>query len=135
MAVGANSNLRSKEAYKTVLLFIKVLPILLAILSLLTTIMDYFLINTTIINYIILGCLIAFMYLVSYVFRFCFYHRMFLHYFTAVNLISMYDSFIGIPLNNYHLFQLYIIFTCVCMIIILYHHVKFTKKGSNISHR
>lgn len=117
-----------KAKYKLVLLSIKVIPVMLAVMAALTTLLDYITYDTTWINYIILGTLILFMYLVSWVFRFCIYHRMFLHYFTAMNLISVYDVYIGIPVDNYQLMQLYIVFTCICLCIILYLYLKSRKK-------
>lgn len=127
MAVVESS--QGKVSHKLVLLAIKVIPILLAVLSMLTTILDYCVVDTTIVNYLILGSLIGFMYLVSYVFRFCAYHRMFLHYFVGMNLISIYDTYVGIPVSAYHLFQLYVLFTGICLIVILYLHVKNNKKS------
>lgn len=133
MAVAENS--QGKVSHKLVLLSIKALPILLAVLSLGTTVLDYCTVDTTVINYLILGSLIAFMYLVSHVFKFCVYHRMFLHYFVGMNLISVYDTYVGIPVDNYQLFQLYMAFTGVCLIIILCLHVKNHKRPSTEGNR
>lgn len=128
MAVVGSS--QDKVSHRLILLAIKAMPILLAAFSMLTTILDYFLVGTTIVNYLILGSLVGFMYLASYVFRFCAYHRMFLHYFVGMNLISVYDAYIGIPVSDYQLFQLYMTFTGICLTVILYLHVKNHKRPS-----
>ncbi len=118
----------NKTLCKQVLRLIKVIPMMLAMFALLTTLMDYCLIDSTLVNYIILSLLIAFLYMCSYLFKFCAYHRMFLHYFVGMNLISVYDAYIRIPVNAYGLMQIYTIFTGICLFIILYLYVKSHKK-------
>jgi hypothetical protein len=49
-------NLRSK-LYKAEITLIKALPFLLAVLYLIATVLDYYMISSTIINYIALGIL------------------------------------------------------------------------------
>lgn len=120
--------LKSKALYKLALIVLKVLPMLLAFLSMLSTYMDYRDIDTTIISYLVMVILILFLYLVSYVFRFCAYHRMFLHYFVGINSLSVYDTYIGIPYDDYELMQIYTLFTGVCLFITLYLYVKSNKK-------
>lgn len=56
--------------YKIEIVIIKALPFLLAVLYLITTILDYFGINSTIINYIAMVGLYIFLYITSYVFKF-----------------------------------------------------------------
>lgn len=120
--------LKSKTLYKVALVILKILPMFLAFLSMLSTYMDYCNIDTTVISYLVMVALILFLYLVSYVFRFCAYHRMFLHYFVGVNSLSVYDTYIGIPFDDYELMQMYALFTGVCLFIILYLYVKGNKK-------
>ena len=56
-----------------------------------------------------------FLYVSSYVFKFCFYHRIFLHYIVINYAISVYDEYIGIPLDNYN----YVVVNCLIMFIII----------------
>lgn len=42
---------------------------------------------------------LAFLYLTSYVFRFCAYHRMFLHYILLTDIINYIDYYYGIPIG------------------------------------
>ena len=71
---------------------------------------------------------LIFLYISSYVFKFCEYHRMFLHYVVICNLINIYDYYIGIPIINKSLLILYLIIAGICLIIILYLYVKTNKK-------
>lgn len=122
---------QGRLSHRLVVLSIKTIPVALALLSMLTTVLDYMAIDTTLVNYLILGSLIGFMYLASYVFRFCLYHRMFLHYFVGMNLISIYDAYIGIPVSNYHMLQLYLAFTGICLIVALVLHVRDSKGAAS----
>lgn len=114
----------NKYGYKIVIAIIKILPCVLAFCALLTTVLDYLRINTTLINYVVLGLFILFMYLVSYIFKFCEYHRMFLHYFLIMNLISVYDTYVGIPVSNYTMMQVYTIITGLCCFLVLTLYLK-----------
>lgn len=119
MAVVENSV--NKSLYRAELYLIKVIPMLFAFLYLLNTTLSYFDIDLPILSYIgsVSVLTLAFMYLSSYVFRFCFYHRMFIHY-TAVNwLLNIIDYYIGIPLSDRALFAMYMSITGITLFIIL----------------
>lgn len=119
MAVVENSV--NKTLYKAELYLIKVIPMLFAFLSLLNDALSYFNIDVPLISYIgsVSILTLAFMYLSSYVFRFCFYHRMFIHY-TAVNwVLNIIDYYVGIPLSDRSLFVMYMILAGISLFIIL----------------
>lgn len=118
--------------YKIELYLIKVIPVLTAAMALLNTILSFvFDIDAPIISYIggVSVFTLIFFYLSSYVFKFCIYHRMFIHYITFNWLLNIYDYYIGVPLNNRNMFALYIIITGIFMFLILYFHQKEIKKG------
>lgn len=117
--------------FKSEMIVLKTLPMILAILALLSTILDRYEINTVILNYIMFFLIYLFLYLSSYVFKFCEYHRMFLHYIVITNIISIFDVYIGIPLDKYDMFKLYLIISGIFLFIILYLYVKSHKKSSN----
>ena len=74
----------NKLLYKIELYLVKVIPMIYALLSLLNTTLSYFDINTVILSYIgsVSFITLLFLYITSYVFKFCEYHRMFIHYTT-----------------------------------------------------
>lgn len=123
-------NLRSK-LYKAEIALIKALLFLLAVLYLIATILDYYMISSTIINYIALGILYVFIYISSYVFKFCEYHRMPIHYIVLINILSVYDVYIGIPLDTFRLMQMYAIVTCLFVFLTVYLYVKNHKKPTS----
>lgn len=112
----------SKNLYKLELFVIKVIPAVIAFISFLNTVLYYFGINAVILTYIggISFLTIGFLYLTSYVFQFCEYHRMSLHYIVVVNLISYIDMDYGIQVSDFDLLilytSLYMIFTLTALI-------------------
>lgn len=129
--MAAEENLKNKKyiLFKSEMLVLKVLPMVLAFLALLSTIFDRYEINSVILNYIMFFTVYLFLYLSSYVFKFCEYHRMFLHYIVLINIISIYDVYGGIPLDYYWMFRVYLIITGIFAFIILYMYVKSHKKS------
>jgi hypothetical protein len=112
--------------HKSLLLFLKVIPMLLALTAITNTFLSYFGIDLVILSYIggVSILPLAFLYLASYVFRFCEYHRMFLHYVTLNWILNIIDYYIGIPVSNKSLFLLYMVMTGVFIFLILYFHQK-----------
>ena len=108
---------------------IKVIPMLLALTALLNTLLSYFYMEVPMLSYIggvsILPLL--FLYLSSYAFGFCSYHRMFLHYVSLNWVLNIYDYYIGIPLSDKELLLMYLIITGIFLFIILYLHQKSLK--------
>ena len=124
--------MEERKLYKSVIVTIRVIPMLLAAVALLNTVLSYFGIDAPILSYIGGVSLfpLIFLYLSSYAFRFCEYHRMFLHY-VAVNwALNIYDYYIGIPMSDKNMFMLYAIITCIFLFLVLYYHQKCKKDGS-----
>lgn len=119
-----------KALHKLLLLTLKVIPMLLALVCLLNTTLSYFGIDLVILSYIggVSVLPLVFLYLSSYAFRFCKYHRMFLHYVTLNWVINIYDYYIGIPLSDRNMLALYLIITCTFLFVILYLYLKSRKK-------
>lgn len=113
-----------QRIHKLTILVLKVIPMLLALVSLLNTTLSYLGVDLMIFSYI--GCTsflsITFLYLASYCFGFCSYHRMFLHYVVVSDLLSIYDYHIGIPVSDTSLFLIHLIIAGITLYIILYLH-------------
>lgn len=124
--------LRSKLLYKIELFLLKIIPMLMAICSACNSILSYFDIEVVIINYIggVSLLPLIFLYLSSYVFKFCAYHRMFLHYLLITDIINIYDYHIGIPLDNLEYLCLHMIVTVISMFIVLYLYMNRKKKNN-----
>lgn len=133
MAVEESLN---KALYKIQLYLLKVIPMVMAFIYLLNMILSYYNIDLEIFSYLAGNSVltIMFLYISSYVFKFCKYHRMFIHYTTFIWILNIYDLYIGIPLNDRNLFTMYLSITGIFLFIILYlyvkSHSKFIKKNS-----
>ena len=118
----AEGSLRSKALYKSMLFVLKIIPMLLALCDILNTLLYILGINLEVFSYIggISVLTLIFLYLASYVFRFCSYHRMFLHYVTANNIISTIDYYyeIGLP------YTIYLITIGILLFGVLYGYLK-----------
>ena len=123
-------NTSIKGLHKLLLVTLKVIPMLLALLSLLNTTLSYFGIDLVIISYIggVSVLPLVFLYISSYAFKFCEYHRMFLHYVALNWVLNIYDYYIGIPLSDRNLLAMYLMITCIFMFIILYLYLKSKRK-------
>lgn len=114
----------SKQLYKIELLLLKYIPFILALLHFSNTILSYYNLEHRIINYLADVSIIplVFLYISSYVFKFCSYHRIFLHYIVINNLICIYDVYVGIPITdfNYLMFHTLILFIIILIAVILY---------------
>lgn len=127
MVVEANLN---KALYKIQLYLLKVIPIVMAFICLLNSTLSYFDIDLPILSYIVGNSLltIIYFYVTSYVFRFCSYHRMFMHYTTITWIINIIDLYIGIPIGDLPYLLLQLIVAGICLFIILYLYVKSSEK-------
>lgn len=113
---------KSKELYRLTIFILKIIPICLAICDILNTLFWLIGINCEFLSYIggISFLTIIFLYLSSIAFNFCFYHRVFIHYVTANNIISIIDYYevIEVP------YIIYLIMIGLLLFILLYIHIK-----------
>jgi hypothetical protein len=118
--------LKSKMLYKIELLLLKTIPILMALSSVSNSILSYLDIEVVILNYIggVSILPLIFLYLSSYVFKFCEYHRMFLHYLLITDIINVYDYHVGFPLDDLEYLCLHMIVTAISLFMILYLYIK-----------
>lgn len=121
-----------KRLYKIEVFLIKTTPIIYAFLSLLNTILSYFDINVTFLSYIgsVSLTTLLLLYVSSYVFKFCLYHRMFLHYTSATWDINLYDYYCIIPLNDLLYLCIQLIIIGILLFVALYFHVNSNKRTS-----
>ena len=100
----------------------------LALCHLLNCVLGYFSCNNVILGYIsgISILTVSYLYLVSYLINLCRYYRMFLHYCVIIDVINIYDYYIGIPITDVELFFLFTIISIITMFIVIY--LKFFRK-------
>lgn len=125
-AVEGNSNLSEYHKSKLFLGFLKILPMLMAALYLINTVLSYFYIESRTFSYLSsLGVIPwAFIMAASYRLKFCEYHRMFLWYILVNNLICWVDERYTLPIDNWNYFLLHIIIAGIFLFLVLYFHQK-----------
>ncbi len=121
---------KSKYLYKVFLSLLKYTPLVNLIVEILFSSLSYFEIDCFWIGYISSTPLISFVLLLigSYVFKFCTLYRVTLYCILFVNLLALYDTYIGIPLNDLQIYRLYLIILLIGLIAYLRFHVKNNKK-------
>ena len=122
-----------KSKYKIFLILLKTIPMIWSLFIFINTILRLFKIDFYFMN-ILCGISILpilFLYLASYVFQFCSYHRMFLHYISIVFIIRVLEFYFIIPTNSILVFIILMIITFIFMIITLYKYLK-DKKGGRL---
>lgn len=115
-----------KKWYKVTLEFLKVIPMLLAFCELLHTLLSLFGYEVPLISFIggVSFLTLAFLYLVSYVFKFCIYHRMFLHYILVNNILCTIEFSIGLPVSDIGLWAVFLSNAGIFLFLILYFYRK-----------
>ena len=130
MDVEENSRLSSYHQSKLFIGFLKILLMLMAVMYLVNTTLSYFYIESRTFSYLSSVGIIpwAFIMMASYRLRFCEYHRMFLWYILANNLICWTDERYTLPIDNWSYFVLHIIIAGLFLFLVLYSHQKCRKK-------
>lgn len=95
---------KNKMLYKLEILFLKFIPYLLAICNFVHTILFVLGIQVPILIYISGISIIPmlFLYVSSYVFKFCEYHRIPLHYVVFNNIINILDGYFVFNISDYN---------------------------------
>lgn len=116
----------TKTMYKLELVCVKYIPILIAIIVLLNSILSFYDIYIKELNYIAGTSFLTLipMYISSYVYKFCEYHRMFIHYILSHKTVETIDLYIGIPVSDNNMLAVYLIIAGMFIISILYLHQK-----------
>ena len=111
-----------KALYKVELLCIKVIPFIIALCYVANTVTSYFYQEIPIFSFIggmsILP--LIFLYLSSFVFRFCIYHRLPIYYIIVSEILAYYDMYIGIPISTKNLFLINLMIIGVFILLLVY---------------
>lgn len=122
----AEVKLRSKFWYKLFLIIIKYYPSICIISEIGYSLCEYLKIDGILFTSLG-GCTLInllFLYIASYVFRFCYLYRLSLHSILLVNVLAMYDSFIGIPISDLNILRVYLIILLIGLLSFIKFKVK-----------
>ena len=112
----------NKKLYKWELWLVKVIPIILAGITLANTILSYHYIDLIAISQFggVSVLTLLFLCLSSFAFGFDVSHRIFIYYVIVNWILNLYDYYIGIPLSNRGLFIMYLVITGLTVLLYLY---------------
>lgn len=110
---------------KLLILIIKIYPMVIAIGYFCINILHYFDVSVRLFEFIIIQALTStlLLYLLSYVFLFCLYHRIFIHYVLIQNVISYIDEIYYIPVNDKRFLYIQMCLLFVIMVIALVNYL------------
>lgn len=119
MAAAANL---TKHSFKLLVGTLKIIPMLLAICETLNTALYYLDIYLPVLSFIGGTSFIPliFIYISSWVYHFCAYHRMFIYYVAILHLINIVDYTIGIPIGYYAMLAFHSMIASVFLFTTLY---------------
>ena len=112
----------NKRLCKITVWALKVIPMLLSFLLILNTVLSFYAIPCDALSMIggISLLPLLFLYLASYVFRFCRYHRMFLHYLLVTEVLNIIDFYSPIPVDDRMMFGIYLSIAGIFLFLVLY---------------
>ena len=118
--------LPERNLYKVLLVVLKIIPMLLSLSAMLGMLLDFFGLDSSFLSFFggVSLLPLLFLYLASYVFRFCEYHRMFLHYVVANNVLTLADYYFGLPVDNAVLFMMHVLLVGLFLFLVLYFYRK-----------
>lgn len=125
--------LKSKLLYKSVLYLVKVIPMIISGVYVLNAVLSYFDIDWPGFSYIVFALLLGFVYLISIVFRFCIWHRMFIHYITFTLVVNIIDYHWGILLSDRDIFLFYMITSGMFLFVALWFKLRSKKHKRSCS--
>lgn len=118
-------------SHKSFLILLKYIPYFMALGYALVTLGDFFEYNLIGFGYIFnisLGSWL-FMLFASYIFRYCYVHRIPLYYIMINDILNVVDYYIGIPVNVAQLLCLHLLLIFLFIMIYVYVYAKYIKKS------
>jgi hypothetical protein len=117
-------NSRNRVLHKFFLVFLKIIPMVMAGLYLLNTVLSYFNIDYSAISYLTGLGLIPWLFILvaSYALKFCTYHRLFLWYIVANDVVCWTDYNFELPVSDRGYLLLHFIVAGLFLFLILYFH-------------
>lgn len=112
----------NKKLYKILLTLVKYIPITLSIIFILQNTFVYIGITNPVLLYLGGSSLIfiVLLYILSWVFQFCYLYRIPLHYVVGSNVIGLIDRIFKFPISNIGMLRLYFILFGIMLIVYIW---------------
>lgn len=120
---------RYQRIRKLAALWIKYLPIIAALACAGNSLSAYFGYYMEASGYLVTILIYIGVFLLSYVLRFCFWHRCLIAYIFVCEAINTFDYYVGIPISNKGMFIIHVVLIGFVVLLLTYNHVKKIKRG------
>lgn len=116
-----------KLLYKLTLICVKYIPVLLALVDVVVIVLSYFNIYPPLLGVILGSTVLTLipMYITSFAFKFCKYHRMILNYLATNKLIYILDYLFVIPLSDIGFVTGSLIIAAIFLTLTIYYYLKY----------
>ncbi len=123
--------LNKSLSHKSFLILLKYIPYFIACGYALVTLGDFFEYNLIGLGYVFNVSLGSWMFMLfaSYIFKYCYIHRIPLYYIIVNDVLNIIDYYIGIPINVTQLLGLHLLTIFLFMCLYVYVYVKNIKKS------
>ena len=121
-----DDKINRKYLYKVFLITLKVLPYLIAVSYIFFTLGFYFGVELNVLGYFSSCSILTWLllYISSFVFGFCSYHRVPLYYVLLNDVLNVVDTYIGLPIETNDFFVLHIALLGVAMLLYVFLRLK-----------
>lgn len=121
----------NKLLYKIFLIILKYIPAIITIFYILNTFLSFVGIDTFWVSYVSRISILTwiFLYISSFVFKYCKYHRLMLYYIALNDIITIIDYHYRIPVEDETLFMIHSILLGIFIILIVIKHVTNHKRN------
>lgn len=123
----------NKLSHKLIVLCVKYIPAILAIVEFVATLLVYFNIGIGGLSIIFGTSVLSLipMYIASYAFNFCKYHRLILNYIALNKLLYIIDDLFKLPLADYNFMVFYIVLTGLFFAATIYNYLKYGDRSDS----
>ena len=119
----------NKHLYKILIYVLKYIPFILALMETVFVVLNYYELPHYYLN--VFGgfsiCFIITLYLQSYIFQFCSWHRVPIHYVLLSNIIALIDDIVKIPLSDLNMMRMYFVLLVMFTMLFIYLKIKCNK--------
>lgn len=117
----------SRLSHKLALICVKYIPPIAALVDLISIILVFMDMGSFMLDYVFGTSVISLvpMYIMSYAFKFCKYHRMILNYILANRIVFLVDSLFKLSVEDISLFLIYLGIAGIFLILIIHDYLKY----------
>ena len=125
---------RSNIRHKSFLVITKFIPHVSAFMYALYTLLQFIDIDPIVIGYLFSYSLLPwlYMFLTSFVFRYCYVHRLPLYYILINEILTITDYYIGIPIDDFNLLLVHLLLICLLIFGYTYYYIKYKLKNERL---